>query len=180
METARDELALMHFLVFELDGQAYGVNVDQVGALTEGNGRGGPWRYGGQDIPVQSLAGWLGLDAPEPPPSRVLVSQRDGALRGFLVDTPRDIVTLPMDEIFALPVLIQRVLGSTPLWGVGRRPDGLLPLVDLSVGSGTGGSFVKISTRITIALLVAALLPLIVVAGGACSPCSGPANWPAT
>lgn len=135
METARDELAQMHFLVFELDGQAYGVNVDQVVTVVEGQSRRGAWRYEGQDIPVQSLAGWLGLDEPEPPPSRVLVSQRDGALRGFLVDTPRDIVTLPMDEIFPIPVLIQRVLGSTPLWGVGRRIQGLLPLVDLSLGT---------------------------------------------
>ena len=136
METERDSDDLMHFVVFELNGQAYGVNVDQVEALTEGNGREGTWCYGDQDIPVQSLARWIGLDPPDPPPSRVLVSRSGGALRGFLVDTPRDIVTLPVDDIFALPVLVQRVLGATPLWGVGRRPDGLLPLVDLSrVGS---------------------------------------------
>lgn len=132
METERYGGDQMHFLIFELHGQPYGVNVDQVQALTESKGREGVWRYDDQDILVQSLARWIGLDPPEPLPSRLLVSRSSGALCGFLVDTPRDIVTLAVEDIFALPILVQRVLGATPLWGVGRRPHGLLPLVDLS------------------------------------------------
>lgn len=132
METERDGGNRMHFVVFELDGRPYGVNVDQVEALTEGQGCEGMWCYDDQDIPVQSLARWIGLDPPEPLPSRLLVSRSGGALHGFLVDTPRDIVTLAVEDIFALPILAQRVLGATSLWGVGRHPHGLLPLVDLS------------------------------------------------
>jgi chemotaxis signal transduction protein len=132
VETERDSGNLMHFVVFELDGQPFGVPVDQVEALTEGEGCEGMWCYDDQDIPVQSLARWIGLDPPEPLPSRVLVSRSGGTLHGFLVDTPRDIVSLAVEAIFALPVLVQRVLGATPLWGVGRCPHGLLPLVDLS------------------------------------------------
>jgi chemotaxis signal transduction protein len=132
VETEHRSGEQVHIVVFELAGRAYGVNVDQVEALTEGESTEGMCRYDDQDIPVQCLARWIGLDPPDPLPSRLLVSRSGGAPHGFLVDTPRDIVSLAVEDIFALPVLVQRVLGDTPLWGVGRCPDGLLPLVDLS------------------------------------------------
>lgn len=132
MEQEQSSGDLIHFVVFEVDGRTYGVHVDQVETLTEGEGQEGVRRYHDQDIPVQSLARWIGLDPPEPLPSRLLVSRSGGTLHGFLVDTPRDIVSLAVDDIFALPILVQQVLGATPLWGVGRCPHGLLPLVDLS------------------------------------------------
>jgi chemotaxis signal transduction protein len=53
-------------------------------------------------------------------------------LRGFLVDLPKTIVTLSVEDIFPIPPLIRRVLGVSPLWGVGRLPHGLLLLVDLA------------------------------------------------
>jgi purine-binding chemotaxis protein CheW len=135
----------VHFLVFELGGQRYGVNVDQVEAVVEGEarqGRGceGLWSYEGQDVPVQCFAMWIGLrstaseavDEPAQAASRILVGWSGDALRGFLVDLPRTIVTLPVDDIFPIPPLIRRVLGPSPLWGVGRLPRGLLLLVDLA------------------------------------------------
>jgi hypothetical protein len=79
------------------------------------------------------------LELPQKLPARVLLVRSGGELRGFLVDTPRDIVILPAEDIFAVPALIRRALGPSPLWGVGRRQDELLLLVDLVGGFQTGG-----------------------------------------
>ncbi len=128
----------IHLLLFELDGQLYGVDVDQVEALVEGECCDGLWSYEGQDVPTQCLALWVGLEQPEKAPTRMLLTQSGGELRGFLVDTPRDIATLSVEDIFPIPNLIQRVLGHTPLWGVGRTARGLLLLVDLAAAEGMG------------------------------------------
>jgi chemotaxis signal transduction protein len=148
----------VHLLVFELDGQFYGVDVDQVEAIVAGECTDGICSYEGEDVPVRDLARWIGLDRPDPSPrpsvvsspqpsavetgetgkrpsvavSRVLLSRSSGTLQGFLADTPRNIVTLGVADLFPIPNLIQRVLGPTPLWGVGRSPGGLLLLVDLA------------------------------------------------
>ena len=115
----------VHLLVFQLDGQLYGVNVEQVEAILEA-------MDAGELVPLQPLAAWLGLDPPEDARSRVLLSRSSGELVGFLVDTPRDLVTLPLEDVFPIPSLIRRVLGPSPLWGVGRSSKGLLLLVDLA------------------------------------------------
>lgn len=64
--------------------------------------------------------------------SRILIGWSGDALRGFWVDLPKTIVSLAVADIFPIPPLIRRVLGSSPLWGVGRLPRGLLLLVDLA------------------------------------------------
>jgi chemotaxis signal transduction protein len=132
----------VHLLVFDLGGQGYGVDVDQVEAVVEASAceasapdQGSypaPWCYQGEDLLVEPLAYRVGLDQLGEAPSRVLLTRIGGALRGFLVDTPKDIVTLPIDQIFPVPDLIRRVLGRSPLWGIGRSAKGLLLLVDLA------------------------------------------------
>jgi chemotaxis signal transduction protein len=122
----------VHFVVFELGGQLYGVDVAEVEAIVEGHAEDGSWFYEGQDVPVQSFARWLHLESPGEGPARVLLSRSGGTLRGFQVETPRDILALPLEDIFPMPVLIRRALGSSPLWGVGRSSRGLLLLVDLA------------------------------------------------
>jgi chemotaxis signal transduction protein len=140
----------VHLLVFELDGQFYGVDVDQVEAIVAGECSDGICSYEGEDVPVHDLARWIGLDQPNPSSqplavetgetgkrpsvavSRVLLSRSSGTLQGFVADTPKNIVTLGVADIFPIPNLIQRVLEPTPLWGVGRSPGGLLLLVDLA------------------------------------------------
>jgi chemotaxis signal transduction protein len=155
----------VHVLIFELEGQLYGIDVEQVEAIVEGEGEAGlpvptlsggregsgaegrTCSYEGQDVPVRSLASWIRLGQPDlsqsfrtgkrpsTVASRVLLSRSSGTLQGFLVDTPKDIVALSVVDIFPIPDLIQRVLGPTPLWGVGRSPGGLLLLVDLAATS---------------------------------------------
>jgi chemotaxis signal transduction protein len=140
MTQVRTDQEQVHFLVFELDGQHYGVNVDQVEAVVEGECCEDSWSYEGQDVPVQCFATWIGLrstaseavDEPDRSASRILIGWSGDAMRGFLVDLPRTIVSLAVDDIFPIPPLIQRVLGPSPLWGVGRLPRGLLLLVDLA------------------------------------------------
>lgn len=123
----------IHLLVFEVGGQPYGVDVDQVEALVEGQASSGLWSYEGEDIPVQDLALWVGLDVSrEGEASRILLSRSGGALRGFQVDTPKDVIGLAVECIFPIPLLIRRVLGHSPLWGVAQRPEGLILLVDLT------------------------------------------------
>jgi chemotaxis signal transduction protein len=152
----------VHVLIFELERQLYGIDVEQVKAIVEGEAddglpvpthsgcsaesgaEGRTCFYEGQDVPVHSLASWIGLGQPDlsqsfgtdkqpsPVASRVLLSRSSGTFQGFLVDTPKDIVALSVVDIFPIPDLIQRVLGPTPLWGVGKSPSGLLLLVDLA------------------------------------------------
>ncbi len=131
METEQPGGEQVHFLVFELDGQHYGVDVEQVEAIVECEAGEGTWCYEGKDVPVEPLWRLVGLDQPGDQPSRVLLSRSGAARRGFLVPTPRDIVTLAMEMIFPVPDLIRRVLGPSPLWGVGQAETGLLLLVDL-------------------------------------------------
>lgn len=131
-------------LLFELEGQLYGVSVAQVEAIVTrsepGHSNAGlaeGWAVGGlnsgeEGVPVQSLAGWVGLAEPQKPPSRLLLSRTADGLQAFEVDTPRDVVHLPLEDLYPLPVLIRRVLGAGPLWGVGRTQRGLLILVDLA------------------------------------------------
>jgi chemotaxis signal transduction protein len=141
----------VHLLVFELAGQSYGVDVDQVEIVVESElceqqsdkdqaAYPALWHYGGEEAVVEPLARWVGLDLTGEAPSRVLFSRSAGTLRGFLVDTPKDIVTLPVDQVFPMPDLIRRVLGPSsrpsPLWGVGRSSQALLLLVDLSARPG--------------------------------------------
>jgi chemotaxis signal transduction protein len=134
MEGTRSGGEQVHFLVFELEGQFYGVDVSQVEAIVEGQPGGERWSYEGQEIPLQYLAQWIGLDQPAMPTSRVLVSSGGVGLRAFLVDSPITIASLPIDDIFPIPTLIRQVVKSTPLWGVGRSARGLLLLVDLTSG----------------------------------------------
>jgi chemotaxis signal transduction protein len=122
---------VVHLLVFELEGHAYGLDVDGVEAVVEGRASDGAWSYEGEEVTVESLAGWVGLNPPSQSPTRILLCRNRGGLRGFEVDTPKSIVTLAVDDIYPLPSLIRRVLGQAPLWGVGRAPGGLLLLVDL-------------------------------------------------
>jgi chemotaxis signal transduction protein len=122
----------MPFLLFELEGQRYGVAVDQVEAVVEAPGVEEHYLYEGQEVPVDSFARWIGLAAARGEPDRLLIGQSGGDLRGFWVDTPRDIATLPLEAIHPLPILIRRVLGGSPLWGVGRHDGGLVLLVNLA------------------------------------------------
>jgi chemotaxis signal transduction protein len=135
------------FLAFELGGQLYGIEVEQVEAIVEGKtispeekslekGDVILWPFEGEQVPVRCLARWVGLDATEESATRVLFSRGSEGLQGFWVGTPRDIVTLPLEEIFPIPILIRRVLGPSPLWGIGRAPQGLLLLVNLTVTPG--------------------------------------------
>lgn len=127
----------VHVLIFEQDDQLYGVDVGQVetivgGQVSLGEEAEGVWVYGGQEVPIRDLARWIGLERRGAGPGRVLLSRSSGTLRGFLVDTPKDIVGLPLENIHPIPDLIRRVLGPSPLWGVGRGAQGLILLVDLA------------------------------------------------
>lgn len=158
----------VQFLVFELAGQRYGVDVAEVEGLVRSDASAAPKEgvlvYEGEQVQVQPLAQWVGLPPEQEaasrtgngsaapgsglPPvpggefSRLLLSRRGGTLNGLLVDMPRDIISLPLDAIFALPVLIRRLLVDSPLWGVGRAEDGLILLLDPAsrrFGLGSGG-----------------------------------------
>lgn len=122
----------MPFLLFELEGQRYGVAVDQVEAVVEAPAVEEPYLYEGQEVPIDSFARWIGLAAAGGRADRLLIGQSGGSLRGFRIDTPRDIATLSLEAIHPLPILIRRVLGDSPLWGVGRHDGGLVLLVNLA------------------------------------------------
>ena len=71
-------------------------------------------------------------------PNCVLLIQSGGKLRGFLVDAPRSIVHLPVENVFPMPILIKRFLifsGLSLLRGIVRVSNKLMLLVDLSANS---------------------------------------------
>lgn len=141
---ARAHLAGVQFLVFELHGQRYGVDVAEIEAIVQATAlrrQGETSSYEGKDLPsVQTLERWVGLTASQPTstedpsatdaPPHLLLSRSSGGLNGLLVDMPRDIVSLPLESIYALPPLIRHLLPDSPLWGVGQAEDGLILLVD--------------------------------------------------
>lgn len=126
------EVQAIPFLLFELEGQRYGVAVDQVEAIVEAPAVEEQYLYAGQEVPVRSFAGWIGLPAADKFPGCVLIGRSAEGWQGFGVGTPRDITTLPLEAIHPIPILIRRVLGNSPLWGVGQHVDGLVLLVNLA------------------------------------------------
>lgn len=129
----------VQFLLFELEGQRYGVDVAQIEAIVQASTlrkEEGAFTYGPEKVAVDSLAHWVGLGSgdevptPETAPRHLLLSRNAGALNGLLVDMPRDIISLPLERIHALPPLIRHLLVGSPLWGVGRTEEGLVLLVD--------------------------------------------------
>jgi chemotaxis signal transduction protein len=131
--------ASVQFLAFELRGQRYGLDVAKVEALVQADGllhQDGKFSYEGERLlAVHPLDRWVGLVAGHEPPTadaprQLLLSRSAAGLHGLLVDMPRDIVSLPLEAIYALPPLIRRLLSHSPLWGVGRTEQGLILLVD--------------------------------------------------
>jgi chemotaxis signal transduction protein len=150
-EAARSHVDSMHFLVFALHGQRYGVDVAEIEAIVQVAGlrqHDGGVSYEGEGLlAVHSLDRWIGLAAEHDMPAdqapaadaphHLLLSRSGRGLHGLLVDMPRDIVSLPLEAIYALPPLIRHLLPDSPLWGVGRAEDGLILLVD-PAGRGRG------------------------------------------
>ena len=145
-------------LVFKHAGWRFGVAVEHVEAILglpplPAPGEAARCEYRGQDLPMQTLGTWLGLqDHGGWQPSRVLITRGPGylsgrgdALRAFLVDAPRDIVTLPLEAVYAMPVLVARALGASPFWGIGhdRQSGNLILLVDLAADAVSGGDVVR-------------------------------------
>lgn len=136
----------VQLLVFELQGQRYGVDVAEIEAIVQASALRhdeGTFAYGEEEVTADSLARWVGLGsrdeaaagqatAPGAEPQHLLLSRSGGVLNGLLVDMPRDIVSMPLEAIYALPPLIRRLLADSPLWGVGRAEEGLILLVDPS------------------------------------------------
>lgn len=143
-EAAQSYQGSVQFLIFELQGQRYGVDVAAIEAIVQASalrGQEGSFSYEEEGVmAVHSLAQWVGLAtgresstdrAPAADASRhLLLSRSGGGLYGLLVDMPRDIISLPLEAIHALPPLIRRLLAHSPLWGVGRTEEGLILLVD--------------------------------------------------
>jgi len=120
-EAAQSYQGSVQFLIFELQGQRYGVDVAAIEAIVQASalrGQEGSFSYEEEGVmAVHSLAQWVGL-----------ATGRESS--GLLVDMPRDIISLPLEAIHALPPLIRRLLAHSPLWGVGRTEEGLILLVD--------------------------------------------------
>jgi chemotaxis signal transduction protein len=136
-QAARSYPGNLQFLVFELQGQRYGVDVAEVEAIVQATGlepREGGFAYQEEGLRgVHPLSRWVGLPAAQDLPAtphHLLLSRSAEGLNGLLVDMPRDIVSLPLEDIYALPPLIRHLLPDSPLWGVGRAEDGLILLVD--------------------------------------------------
>ena len=136
---ARSYTGSVQFLVFALHDQRYGVDVAEIEAIVQAAGlrqEDGAFSYEGEELlAVHPLDRWVGLVAEHEPPAadaprQLLLSRSAAGLHGLLVDMPRDIVSLPLEAIYALPPLIRRLLSHSPLWGVGRTEQGLILLVD--------------------------------------------------
>ncbi|MBN1661294.1 MAG: chemotaxis protein CheW [Anaerolineae bacterium] len=144
-------------LVFKHAGWRLGVAVDQVEAIINlpplpATGEPAVCEYLGQAIPMYALGAWLGLEEDAGwQPSRVLIAHAladpagcGDALRAFLVDAPSNILTLPLEAVYAMPVLLARALGRSPFWGFGhdQHVDGLILLVDLGADAARGADAV--------------------------------------
>jgi chemotaxis signal transduction protein len=141
---ARSYTGSVQFLVFALHDQRYGVDVAEIEAIVQAAGlrqEDGAFSYEGEELlAVHPLDRWVGLTAGREAPAggapatdaprHLLLSRSSGGLHGLLVDMPRDIVSLPLEAIYALPPLIRHLLPDSPLWGVGRAEGELILLVD--------------------------------------------------
>jgi chemotaxis signal transduction protein len=62
----------------------------------------------------------------------LIMKQAGHEYRGVRIDTVEEFISCSLNHIHTLPVSMQRVCRTPALWGIARKGDYLIPLIDLS------------------------------------------------
>ncbi len=138
---ARTTVKEIAILVFSTAGGRFGADVEQVpraikptnpGDLQKIKPQPGGYLFNQEGVVVVDLAARLSSPGPLSAQANILLVEGTEPPLGFLVDNLEDIVTVPLEDIFPLPPLIERTQKTgAGLWAIARIEDQLIALLDL-------------------------------------------------
>ena len=145
-----DQHVSMNLLIFSLNGSRYGLDAEQIVEMVEhqdeekldraSSGSHGVLRRG-EEIPVVELAERIGLKGPVTYTAPKIVLPRADEMRmGFLIEDPQEMAPIAVEDIYLLPDLVKRLGAGAGIWGVARRADHLIILVDLMEAGDVDGA----------------------------------------
>ena len=133
--------AAIDLLVFRVKGSRFGLDVAQIGEILrvqelelrrESAGGICGVRREETEIPVVEMAAVIGMEESTPAENAKLVLPRLAASDvGFLIGEPEEIVQVEAGDIELLPPLIRPMVRGSGMWGMAKREEELVILIDL-------------------------------------------------
>ena len=133
--------AAIDLLIFRVKGSRFGLDVAQIGEILRlqelelhRESAGGICfiRREGTEIPVVEMTALIGMEESVPDENAKLVLPRSAASEvGFLIGEPEEIVQVEARDIELLPPLIRPMVRGSGMWGMAKREEGLVILIDL-------------------------------------------------
>ena len=133
--------ASLNLLVFKTNGNRFGLDAAQIGEMIEpqdverlNETSFGRYRilYKGEEIPIVKLAERIGLkDQLMYTTPKIVIPKSDRVKIGFLIEDPEAIVPVTIDDIELFPELVERVGVGPGIWGLAKRHEHLIILIDL-------------------------------------------------
>ena len=139
----------LDLLVFKTNGNRFGLDATQIGEMIEARDERlnetsfGRYRilYKGEEIPIVKLAERIGLkDQLTYTTPKIVIPKSDRVKIGFLIEDPEAIVPVAIDDIELFPELVERVGAGPGIWGIAKRHEHLIILIDLMEAGDADGA----------------------------------------
>ncbi len=137
-----DQDASMNLLIFSANEKRFGLDTEQIAEIIELRDEEGPNEissgshhisYKGEEVPVVVLAEKIGMKGPFTHTApKIVLARTDGAQMGFLIGNLEEVVSVTADDIELLPELVERTGAGAGVWGIVKREDRLIVLIDLT------------------------------------------------
>ena len=145
-----DQDGSMSLLIFSLNGRRFGLDTAQIAEIIDlrdvermGEISSGSYRipYRGEEVAVVALAERIGLEGRLTYTTPKVVLPRAGGVRvGFLIGDLEEVVSVPVDDIELLPELVERIGAGAGVWGIAKREEHLIILIDLMEAGDADGT----------------------------------------
>ena len=142
--------ASLNLLIFKTNGNRFGLDAAQIGEMIEpqdverlNETSSGRYRilYKGDEIPIVKLADRIGLKGQQTYTTpKIVIPKSDRSKIGFLIEDPETIVPVTIDDIELFPELVERVGVGPGIWGIAKRHEHLIILIDLMEAGDADGA----------------------------------------
>ena len=142
--------ASLNLLIFKTNGNRFGLDAAQIGEMIEpqdverlNETSSGRYRilYKGDEIPIVKLADRIGLKGQQTYTTpKIVIPKSDRSKIGFLIEDPETIVSVTIDDIELIPELVERVGAGPGIWGIAKRHEHLIILIDLMEAGDADGA----------------------------------------
>ena len=142
--------ASLNLLILKTNGNRFGLDAAQIGEMIEpqdverlNETSSGRYRilYKGDEIPIVKLADRIGLKGQQTYTTpKIVIPKSDRSKIGFLIEDPETIVPVTIDDIELFPELVERVGVGPGIWGIAKRHEHLIILIDLMEAGDADGA----------------------------------------